>query len=266
VGMEGVPVEWKGPPEGGVTELELRPGVIDAVVVSARARDRSKALFRRYVEQMPIHGWYTGFTGDYTVTLNAARSWTARGSYRRDHVPGRDVGALEATTFILHHAPGSDSTLTWQLQRYLLTAKGTAERAVQFKEGVSDRGLVLRYKGRDAEGCNMFLVVKPYYDRFSGREESFQTIIHVGATSGVIQSSETVSQSRYGIWSVSARYATYSPTGRSADRFIYPVSLEARFEERSQLLDLDETPTTVDVVIERVTPYHFTPTGETTKQ
>jgi hypothetical protein len=188
-----------------------------------------------------------------------------RGAYRRDHIPGEDVNRLDATTFSLSFARGSDSTLTWQLQRYLLTAKGIAERAVQFNEGVADRGLILSYKGRDPEGRNLFLVVKPYYDRFSSREDSFQTIIRVSERSGLIHSSETVSQSRYGIWNVSASYATYSPTGRTAERFIYPVEVDAHFEERSPLLGPDEVPTTVDVLIRGVTPYHFAPATETAK-
>jgi len=265
VGMESVPLKWEGAPAGEI-ELQLIPNEIDAVVVTARRKDRSRQYFRKYVDQVPTHGWYTGFSGRYEVTQNGPKSWRARGDYRRDHVPGQHVGALEANTFILNHAPGSDSTLTWQLQRYLLTAKGIAERAVQFNDGVGDRGLVLQYRGRDAAGLQMFLVVKPYYDRFSGREESFQTLLRVGAVGGVIYSTETVSQSRYGIWNVSATYAVHSNTGRSQDRFIYPVRLSARFEERSQLLDLDEKPTTVDVVIEEVTPYHFSPPAETTKQ
>ena len=46
---------------------------------------------------------------------------------------------------------------------------------------------------------------------------------------------------------------------RVSDRFIYPVKLKAKFEERSMPTDLDEKSVTVDAAIDSIAAYHFTP-------
>ena len=259
VGMESVPLVWDGStPEGEIIELKLIPNRIDEVVVTARSRDKSQRLFRRYVEKIPTHGWYVGFRGNYDVRFHGDKSWIAQGKYKRDHIPGDDIGWLNTNIFAMYPAPGSDSTLMWQIQRYILTVKGIAERAVQFDGQESNRGMIFKYRGRH-NGQNLFWIVKPYFDRFSDKDNSFQTLIRVGEASGIIHSSETISQTKYGIWTVSATYAIYSRTGRASDRFIYPVKLKAKFEERSILTDLDEKAVTVDVAIDSIAAYHFTP-------
>jgi hypothetical protein len=261
VGMESVPLAWDGTmPAGATITLELVPGAIESVVVTARARDRSRQMFRRYVKRMSTHEWYTGFRGDYDLVLsgdydlpyNSEQRWRAYGTFERNHLPGDDAGSLGVNTFTLYPDRGSNPVPTWQIQRYILSIRGIAERAVQLDASdAANRGMIIRYRG-NVGGRNVFLVVKPYFDKVQGTDDSFQTIIHVSEASGIVFSSETVSRTKHGIWNVSATYAV----DNTGTPFIYPMRVTGNYQEQTPssegLISLDATVTNNEV-------YRFTP-------
>jgi hypothetical protein len=256
VGMQSVPLVWDGKAEA-VIRLELTPNLIEDVVVTARGRDRSRQLFRKHVTRVPTHGWYTGFDGEYRISYGGNRPWSSQGKYTRNHVPGQDANLRKINTFSIEPVSEKGSVLGWQIQRNVLLVCGIAEKAVQFdgSDGAS-RGMVIKYRGRD-KGENVFLVVKPYFDSHVGEDDSFQTLIRVNETSGIVTSSETISRTRYGIWSVSANYAVYA--GDRADRssrFIYVTRLEGKYEERNP--DAEDA-VRIDVATENIVPRHFSP-------
>ncbi|MDR1671356.1 MAG: hypothetical protein LBR57_02445 [Alistipes sp.] len=249
VGMQSVPLAWDGKVPGGSTiTLELIPGAIESVVVTATARDRSRQLFRRHVRRMPTHEWYTGFRGDYDLLFggdydlpyNSAKRWRAYGTFERNHLPGDDVNSLGSNTFTLTPDPGSSPVPTWQIQRHILLVRGIAERAVQLDAAdAANHGMIIKYRGQD-DGQNVFLVIKPYFDRVQGTDDSFQTIVHVSATSGIVLSSETVSRTKWGIWNVAANYAVHD------NLFIYPVTITGNYQEKNPS---SEGVVTVDAVV-----------------
>ena len=258
VGMESVPLVWDGTRSpGSVIRLELVPNLIDNVVVTARGRDRSRQIFRRNVTRVPTHGWYTGFSGDYRIRYGGTRPWTSEGHYIRNHVPGQDANLQKIDTFSLRPTAESGSVLTWQIQRNILQVCGIAERAVQFGEGdAAQRGMVITHRGV-VDGQHVFLIVKPYFDSFSGSDDSFQTIVRINPTSGIVTSSETVSRTRFGIWTVAARYAVYdSGHADRSGRFIYVTSFEANYKERNP--DAEDS-VDIDVAAENIVARHFTP-------
>ncbi len=258
VGMESVPLIWDGTGAPGSTiRLELRPGTIESVVVTARRRDRSRQMFRRNVTRMATHGWYTGFSGDYTMRYGGTRPWTSQGHYIRNHVPGQDANLRKIDTFSLQPTAEKGAVLPWQIQRNILMVCGIAERAVQFgADGAAERDMVITHRGV-VDGQHVFLIVKPYFDAQSGSDDSFQTIVRINPASGIVTSSETVSRTRFGIWTVSARYAVYDSghVDRSG-RFIYVTSFEANYKERNP--DADDS-VEIDVAASNITARHFTP-------
>ncbi len=229
VGMESVPVVWDGSlPGGSVVELELVPNVIEEVVVTAK--DRSKRLWRRYVDKIPTHSWGVGFRGEYEMEFTGENPWKSKGRYERNHVPGAQLNSVAADTFTLVPDVEADSMQMWKVQRQILLVKGIAERAVQLDGAeASNRGMVMKYRGRD-EGQNVFLVIKPYFDKFRNTDDSFQTMLWVSEASGLVTRTETVSQSRYEIWRVEAKYAVYRSPDKAV-RFIYPTKVEAEYAE-----------------------------------
>jgi hypothetical protein len=255
VGMQSVPLVWDG--TGAVIRLELIPNVIENVVVTARGRDRSRQMFRRNVTRVPTHGWYTGFEGDYRMSYGGTRPWNSEGKYIRNHVPGEDANLRKINVFSLQPTAEKGAVLAWQIQRNVLLVCGIAERAVQLdnSEGAS-RGMVIRYRG-EVDGQREFLVIKPYFDSFSGSDDSFQTLIRVNPTSGIVTSAETVSRTRYGIWSVAARYAVYeSGRGEGSIRFIYVTRVEGKYQERNPDA---EGAVEISVEADNIVPHHFTP-------
>ncbi len=258
VGMESVPLVWDGSQApGSVIRLELVPNLIDNVVVTARGRDRSRQIFRRNVTRVPTHGWYTGFTGDYRMRYGGSRPWTSEGRYIRNHVPGQDANLQKIDTFSLEPVAERGAVLSWLIQRNILLVCGIAERAVQFGDGgAAEKGMVITHRGV-AGGQHVFLIVKPYFDSFSGSDDSFQTIVRINPASGIVTSSETVSRTRFGIWTVSARYAVYDSghVDRSG-RFIYVTGVEANYKERNP--DAEDS-VEIDVAAENIVARHFTP-------
>lgn len=251
VGMEGVPLVWDGTvAAGSVIGLELIPNTIDEVVVTAR--DRSKRYFRRYVEKIPTRGWYTGFRGGYTMQLHGKRPWKSRGTFDRNHIPGVEVNYWGIDTFTLNPESAADSVLGWQAQQYILLVKGISERAVQLDGYDSNKGMVMKYRGR-TDGRNVFLIIKPYFATLQGAGESFQTLIYVNEASGIVSFAETVSQTKYGIWNVSASYAVYLSPDRS-HHFIYPTQIEGRYEEDDP--SADDT-ISVDISLTGIEAYSF---------
>jgi hypothetical protein len=255
VGMQSVPLVWNG--EGSAIVLELIPNVIENVVVTARGRDRSRQMFRRHVERVPTHGWYSGFEGNYVINYGGTRPWSSQGKYVRNHVPGEDANLRKINTFEMRPEAEKGAVLAWQIQRNVLLVCSLAERAVQFDAAdVASRGMVVRYRGVQ-EGKHVFLIIKPYFDSLSGSDDSFQTILRVDPVSGIVTSSETVSQTRYGIWNVAAGYAVYQ-TGRGEGqvRFIYVTALDGKYIERNPDA---EGAVEISVAISDVVPHHFTP-------
>jgi hypothetical protein len=257
VGMESVPLVWDGnAPAGSVITLRLIPSAIDEVVVTAKSRDRSRQLYRKYVEKMPTNGWYTGFTGDYGMNFTGYRPWNSRGTYVRNHVPGDDANLRKVDTFSLVPERAADSLIAWQIQRNILLVNSIAERAVQLEGYVSNRDMVMKYRGRDGNR-HVFLIIKPWFDKVTGADDSFQTLIWVNEASGLVTSSQSVSRTRYGIWNVSADYAVYSGGGADrADRFIYPVRITGKYEERNPSA---EDAIAGDINIDNITARHFLP-------
>ncbi|MDR2882174.1 MAG: hypothetical protein LBU98_00110 [Alistipes sp.] len=258
VGMESVPLTWDGSQTPGATiRLELLPNVIDNVVVTARVRDRSRQTFRRNVTRVPTHGWYTGFSGDYRMRYGGTRPWTSEGHYVRNHVPGQDANLQKIDAFSLRPSAEKGAVLPWQIQRNILTVCGIAERAVQFGEGgTAEKSMVISHRGV-VDGQHVFLIVKPYFDSFSGSDDSFQTIVRINPTSGIVTSSETVSRTRFGIWTVSARYAVYdSGLADRSGRFIYVTGVEAGYKERNP--DAEDS-VEIDVAASNIVARHFTP-------
>ena len=258
VGMESVPVTWDGTrPPGSVIRLELVPNMIDNVVVTARRRDRSRQTFRKNVTRVATHGWYTGFNGDYRIRYGGSRPWTSEGKYVRNHIPGQDANLRKINTFSLEPSAEKGAVLPWQIQRNILMVCGIAERAVQFgAAGAAERDMVITHRGM-VDGQHVFLIVKPYFDSFSGADDSFQTIVRINPVSGIVTSSETVSRTRFGIWSVSARYAVYdSGHVDRTGRFIYVTSVEGNYKERNP--DAEDS-VEIDVTAENIVARHFTP-------
>ncbi len=258
VGMESVPLAWDGTlPAGSTIRLELVPNLIENVVVTARGRDRSRQLFRRNVTRLPTHGWYTGFEGDYRMRYGGTRPWTSEGRYVRNHIPGQDANLQRINTFSLEPTAEKGAVLPWQIQRNILMVCGIAERAVQFGEGdASQRGMVITHRGV-VGGQHVFLIVKPYFDTFTGSDDSFQTIVRINPTSGIVTSSETVSRTRFGIWTVSARYAVYdSGSADRSGRFIYVTGVEANYKERNP--DAEDS-VEIEVAASNIVARHFTP-------
>lgn len=245
---------------------------IDQVVVTATKRDRSRQMFRRHVKKIPTHEWYTGFKGNYELRFAGERQWRVRGKFERNHLPGDDINSLGANTFILTPDPSSNPVPDWQIQRYLLLMRGIAERAVQLGENEnSNRGMTVKHRGT-ANGRNVFLVVKPYFDSVQGAENSFQTTLHVNEASGIVYSSQTISRTKWGVWNVYATYAVHaggnpstnpstSPSGGSSGGFIYPTSITGHYYEKTPTSD--ET-VNLDATINTTEVYTFTP--ETTPQ
>jgi hypothetical protein len=251
VGLKSVPLIWDGSLQPGSTiTLELTPNTIESVVVTAKARDRSRQLFRRHVKKVPTNEWYTGFRGDYELKFSGNGQWSVRGKFERNHLSGDDVNSLDANTFTLMPDPSSNPVPDWQIQRYILLVRSIAERAVQLGDGEnSNRGMVIKYRGT-SNGRNVFLVVKPYFDRVQGSDDSFQTIIHVSESSGIVVSSETVSRTKWGIWNVSASYAVHNGT------FIYPTSIDGHYQEKTPTAD---EVINVDATVHTSEAYTFTP-------
>ncbi len=257
VGMESEPLVWNGgAPAGSVITLRLIPNAIDEVVVTAKSRDRSRQLYRKYVEKLPTQGWYTGFTGDYQMNFTGYRPWNSRGMYVRNHVPGDDANLRRVNTFSLVPERAADSLIAWQIQRNILLVSSIAERAVQLDGYVSNRDMVMKYRGRDGNR-HVFLIIKPWFDAFTGADDSFQTLIWVNDASGIVTSSQSVSRTKYGIWNVSADYAVYSSgIANRSDRFIYPVRITGKYEERNPSA---EDAIAGDIMIENITARHFAP-------
>jgi hypothetical protein len=257
VGMKSVPSVWDG--KSGVIRLELGPTVIEGGGVTARGKDRSRQMFRRHVARMPTHGWYTGFDGEYSMRYGGKRPWSSEGKYVRNHVPGEDANLRRINTFMLSPTAEKGAVLAWQIQRNVLLVCGIAEKAVQFdgSDGAG-RGMIVKYRG-ETEGQNVFLIIKPYFDNFTGSDDSFQTLIRVNPTSGIVTSSETVSRTRFGIWSVSAKYALYDGRrdgGGAGSRFIYVADVEGKYQERNP--DAEDA-VEIEVKATGIIPRHFVP-------
>ena len=249
VGMESVPLVWDGgAPAGSVITLGLIPNVIDEVVVTAKSRDRSRPLYRKYITKVPTHGWYTGFTGDYEMAFTGDRHWNSRGTYERNHVPGEDANLRKLNTFALYPVRAADSLISWQVQRNILLVSSVAERAVQLSGDESTRDMVIKYRGRDGNR-HVFLIIKPWFDKFTGSDDSFQTLVWVNDASGLVTSSQTVNRTRYGIWHISADYAVHSDGPAGSGRFIYTTRITGKYEEHNPTL---EDAIAGDITIENV--------------
>jgi hypothetical protein len=257
--MESVPLTWDATaPPGATITLHLTPNAIESVVVTAQARDRSRQLFRRYVKKMPTHEWYTGFRGDYDLRFTGEERWRARGRFERNHLPGDDVNSLGANTFTLDPDASSSPVPSWQVQRYILLVRSIAERAVQLgSDEKSNRDMIIKYRGT-VDGRNVFLIVKPYFDRVQGADDSFQTILHVSEASGIVVSSQTVSRTKWGIWNVAATYAVLNQSRGTAhgDAFIYPVTMSGNYQEKTPT---SEETSTLDAVVNNNEVYRIAP-------
>jgi hypothetical protein len=257
VGMESVPFVWDGKmPAGSVITLNLIPQTLDEVVVTTKSRDRSRKLYRKYVKKIPTHGWLSGFTGDYEMNFTGDRPWNSRGTYVRNHVPGEDANLRKVDTFSLVPERAADSLIAWQIQRNVLLVSSIAERAVQLEGYESTNDMVMRYRGLDG-GRHVFLIIKPWFDQYTGADDSFQTKIWVNEASGLVTSSQTVSRTRYGTWNVSADYAVHSGGGVDrSERFIYPVRITGKYEEKNPTL---EDAIAGEIEISNVAARHFLP-------
>jgi hypothetical protein len=143
------------------------------------------------------------------------------------------------------------------VQRYILQVRGIAERAVQLGSSEkSNRDMIIRYRGT-VDGRNVFLVIKPYFDRVQGTDDSFQTLLHVSAVNGVVFSSQTISRTKWGIWNVSATYAVNNGDGMvRGDEFIYPVTMKGPYQEKTPTSD---NVLTLDATINNTEVYRITP-------
>jgi hypothetical protein len=219
-------------------QIDANP--IEGIVVTARARDRSKRYFRRYVRKVEDHGWYVGFTGEYRIENGGLQGWRSQGTYTRNHIPGDDANRHRIDLFSLSAASAADSTHLWDIQRYILLAVSIAERA----DGLGrESGATLSYRGKDDDGMNVFLVS----EREGDTRRSFRTRLLVHDASRIVARSESVSRSSGGIWNVTADYALF-------DGFIYPTRVAADFEHRDPL---SGQTVTVNVSLTGIVPRRF---------
>ncbi len=79
----------------------------------------------------------------------------------------------------------------------------------------------------------------------------------INPVSGIVTSSETVSRTRFGIWSVSADYAVYdSGHADRSGRFIYVTRVEGNYMERNP--DAEDS-VEIHVAAENIVARHFDP-------
>ncbi len=212
---------------------------IENVVVTARASNRVKRYFRRYVRKVPLQGWYVGYTGGYRIDVEAFPAWRSQGEYERNHIPGDDANRGQVELFRLRPAAAADTLHSWQIQRYLLLASSLVERAAALGHTAD---VTMSYRGLE-EGMNIFTISEPEVDKRRG----FQTRIMVNDTTGLIVRSESVNRLPNGVWNVTADYALF-------ENFLYPTRVSARFEQRDPL---EEETEIVNIEMSGITPQRF---------
>lgn len=212
---------------------------IEEVVVAVRGRNRAKRYFKRYVRNVPSHGWYVGFAGRYDIDLDGFHGWRSQGTYVRNHIPGDDANRNQIDLFSLNPDVAADSINSWQIQRYILLAGSIAERAAGLG---NEPGVTMSYRGGE-EGMNVFWIS----DGRDDGQRNFRTRIYVHEASGIIGRSESTSLSPSGVWSVTAHYAVF-------EDFIYPMRVTARFEHRDSL---SEDAVNVKVDMTEIIPRRF---------
>ena len=212
---------------------------IDNVTVTARASNKVKRYFRRYVRKVPLQGWYVGYTGRYSVDVDAFPAWRSQGEYERNHIPGDDANRGQIELFRLRPATAADSLHSWQIQRYILLTSSLVERAAALGHTAD---ATMSYHGL-AEGMNIFTVSEPEVDQRRG----FRTRVLVNDTTGLIVRSESVSRLPNGEWNVTADYGLF-------ENFLYPTRVSARFEQRDPLEDETEI---VNIEMTGITPRRF---------
>lgn len=184
---------------------------IDEVVVVAK--DRSKQLFRKYVDPKFIFWWFTQYDMDYKIAINNADEKTGSFMYAdltkeyMEKTGERNLIAKPDTT--LQHAKTA-----YFIYRVAMWCAGVR------KSFTYNENMIIRYKGKD-NGKHVFLIIRPILNNDKDFESN-QTLIFADERSKEIVAAQ--SDIVYNNGEKISLSASYKPCGKGAMLYTDKVS------------------------------------------